>query len=864
MLNAMILLLLPLFIAVSVHSNEAPFDEQQITTVQNEMNDVLDSTRKAVSHLIESYGDEYPNGREFLNRIDEFKSQVETAEHHNVTRLREAVMAHQKAALIENPLISGQPILFVSRDQYLNDHHSTATMFQTGEINTSSFRGGSALKSVDLKSGQVKTWLELNDGIVRDPEVHFDGQRIVFSMRKSIEDDYHIYEMELESRQIRQLTDGGGLSDIDPVYLPNDDIVFVSTRDQKFCQCNRHIMGNLFRMGPQGEAIHQIGHNTLFEGHPSLLPDGRILYDRWEYVDKHFGPAFGLWTTYPDGTNHAVYYGNNAWSPGAILDARPIPGTSLVIATLGSCHDRPWGAIGIIDRSVGLDGNEPVVHSWPEDLRSLITNNTGYGKGKERHHPHGGQIDNFTRLPQKYEDPFPLSDTYFLCSRTIEGERTGIFLIDLFGNEIPLHEEARGCFDPMPISSSRRPVYIPSRVDYSKDTGLLYVADVYTGGGMERVERGAIKTLRVIEAPEKLFWTEPNWNLDATQAPAMNFNSTNNKRILGDVPVEDDGSVYFEVPADAFIYFQLLDRNGMMVQTMRSGTIVRPGEVQGCIGCHDDRLTAPQFPGSLKAMQRKPSQLKRWHGAPRDFNYLTEVQPVFDRYCVDCHDYGKSAGETLNLSGDLGLAFNNSYLELRRKSALRWFQDQPSDEKVLVKAVDDGPAEVLPPYAWGSHRSRLVDVIRSGHKGIELDRESMDRIVTWIDLNAPYYGSYASVYPDHAFGRSPLSNEQIAELRELTGIQVGDINTELQGSQCNFTRPEHSLCLKGLSESNPDHYQRALEIIREGKQALQQKPRMDMPGARMLERDIETLKNRQARSLNEALAKKRLQSLELY
>lgn len=855
-MNKAMLLFLLLFIVVSTQASEIASKEQPINKAQHELNGLLNSTQKAVIHLIDTFGNEYPNGQQYLKQAAGFKVQIKQATNQELCDLRTAIMEFQKRALIENPLINRQPILYVVRDQYLNDHHSTATMFQTGEINTNSFRGGSALKSIDFRTGQITTWLELNDGIVRDLEVHFDGQRVLFSMRKSIEDDYHIYEMDIKSQQIKQLTDGGGLSDIDPIYLPNDDIVFVSTREPKFCQCNRHIMGNLFGMGPQGENIHQIGRNTLFEGHPSLLPDGRILYDRWEYVDKHFGPAFGLWTTYPDGTNHVVYYGNNAWSPGGIMDARSIPDTSMVIATLGSCHDRPWGAIGIIDREVAMDGNEPIVHSWPEDLSSLITNNTGYGNGKQRHHPHGGQIDNFTRLKQKYEDPFPLSDTYFLCSRTIEGERTGIFLLDRFGNEICLHQEHHGCFDPMPLKPSNRPAYIPSRVDYSKDTGLLYVADVYTGGGMENVERGAVKILRVIEAPVKLFWTQTNWNLDATQAPAMNFNSTNNKRILGDVPVENDGSAYFEVPADTFIYFQLLDEKGMMVQTMRSGTIVRPGELQGCVGCHDDRLAAPKFSGDLQALQRKPSKIEHWYGEPRDFNYLTEVQPVFDRYCVKCHDYGKKAGETLNLSGDLGLAFNTSYLELRNKSALRWYLDQPSDKKLLVKAVDDGPAELLPPYAWGSHRSRLVDVVQSGHKNVELDQESMDRIITWIDLNAPYYGSYASVYPDNVFGRSPLTNDQIDDLRELTGVLVGDIGTELEGSQCNFTRPENSLCLKGL---NPENYQRALEIIREGKKTLQQTPRMDMPGAQMLECDIMKLAKYDLRKIEEAKAKKNLQ-----
>ena len=341
----------------------------------------------------------------------------------------------------------------------------------------------------------------------------------------------------------------------------------------------------------------------------------------------------------------------------------------------------------------------------------------------------------------------------------------------------------------------------------------------------------------------------------------MNFNCTNNKRILGDIPVEPDGSAYFEVPADAFVFFQLLDENGMMVQSMRSGTIVRPGERQGCVGCHEDRLSSINLNDSPLAMQRTPSRIKHWYGEPRDFNYLTEVQPVFDRYCVTCHDYGKKAGEALNLSGDLGLVFNTSYLELRRKSALRWFKENdrnPNQKKLLVKAVDDGPPEALPAYAWGSHCSRHIDVIRNGHQGIKMDRESFDRIATWIDMNAPYYGSYASVYPDNVFGRSPLNNQQIEELRKLTGVNVGDISTELQGSQCNFTRPELSPCLQGLKELDSDKYQQALSIIEEGKIQLEQKPRMDMPGAQLLEADRVKFEKYKSRIQQEKEARKQL------
>jgi hypothetical protein len=228
-----------------------------------------------------------------------------------------------------DPVVTAHPILFVVRQQYRKDHHNTETMFQTGEINTGSFTGGGAIKTIDLaRGGQVTTLLEVPDGVARDPDVYFDGSKILFSMRRNRDDDYHLYEMQADGSGLTQLTFGSGISDIDPIYLPDGRILFTSTREPKYCMCNRHIMGNLFTMNADGSDIQQIGRSTLHEGHAALLPDGRVIYDRWEYVDRNFGDAQGVWVTNPDGTNHAIYWGNYTNSPGAVLDTGRSPGPS--------------------------------------------------------------------------------------------------------------------------------------------------------------------------------------------------------------------------------------------------------------------------------------------------------------------------------------------------------------------------------------------------------------------------------------------------------------------------------------------------------------------------------------------------------
>ncbi|MBN1417359.1 MAG: PD40 domain-containing protein [Planctomycetes bacterium] len=709
-------------------------------------------------------------------------------------------------------LLAPLVILFVVRPQYRSDHHNTATMFQTGEINAASFQGGSAIKTIDIAGGgAARILLSVPEGIARDPETRFDGAKILFSMRRNRDDDYHIYEMDADGSNLVQLTFGSRLSDIDPAYLPDGRIVFASTREPKYCMCNRHIMGNLFVMDGDGSNIQQIGHSTLHEGHPSVMPDGRIIYDRWEYVDRNFGDAQGLWIVNPDGTNHAIYWGNNTNSPGAVLDPRPIPGTQRLIATFSSCHDRPWGALAIIDPSLGLDGRPPVIRTWPADAIRLVGE---------------GNYDTFTRVNPKYEDPYPIDETRFLCSRMVgRGEEMGIFLIDLSGGETLLHAEAPGCFDPMPLAPRARPARIPARIDLAKGTGRFYVEDVYIGTGMEAVERGSVKALRVVESPEKRFWTAPAWDGGTgQQAPGMAWDDFNNKRILGTVPVESDGSAYFAVPADTFLYFQLLDERGRMIQSMRSGTIARPGETTGCIGCHENRRSAPPNRARTLAVRRGPRDLAPWYGSARLFRYTAEVQPVFDRHCVSCHDYGKDAGRTLNLAGDLGVVFNASYVELRLKK--------------YVRVVGAGPFQIQPPKSWGSHASPLARVVLDGHgkpeidDRVRLDPEGVDRILTWIDINAPYYPDYAGgAFRDNRFGRSPLADAELARLRELTGVDVANPGAMTQAS---FTRPAISPCLAKLGGPGSPAYDEALALIRAGAQRLAANPRPDMPDFRLV------------------------------
>jgi hypothetical protein len=818
----------------------------------------LEALRRQITDLAATFGPRYVPGAAFLERLEQHARELAGIERNwgqdasdakiaAAAAGLEALVAFQREVAVANPLLGGQPLLYVVRQQYIRDHHNTETLFHTGEPNCGSYTPGGALKVLDLRSGTSTVLVDPGpEGVVRDPEVSFAGTTILFSMRRARNENYHLYEVNADGSGLRQLTSEPEATDIDPLYLPDDSIAFSSTREPKYCHCNMHIMANLHRMDADGANIQQIGKSTLFEGHSSLLPDGRILYYRWEYVDRNFGDAQGLWTMNPDGTNPAVFWGNNTASPGAVFDPRPIPGTASVACIFGACHDRPWGALAIVDRRLGVDADRqdtaPVTQIWPASARGLIG---------------VGDWDTFWQATPRYEDPWPLAETgtgigagkYFLVSRatgkgSLDAQQNGtlemgIYLVDIFGNEICLHTEAPACFDPQPLGPRPRPPVIPTRRNVTEPSGRFYVQNVYAGTHLLGVKPGDVASLRVVESREKRFWTGPLWqcaqfkNGDAQSQtlnrPAISWAGFEVKQILGTVPVEPDGSVYVEVPAERFVYFQLLDRDGMLISTMRSGTLVQPGETTGCVGCHESRLTAPPrgaAPTSL-ALQQPARELQGWYGPSRPFSYTKEVQPVWDKHCVRCHDFGKDAGKQGVLAGDKELVFNASYVELLQ----HW-----GDAAALVNTVGLGQAPINPAYAVGSHRSRLVELLRRGHQEVTLSPEEMDRVITWIDLGAPYYPDYACAHPDNVAGRSALTLAQATRLGELTGLQFfGDP----QGSPVyyshrlwtSFARPELSPCLQKL-DSGSDAYREALAILRQGQAELQSNPEADMPGFR--------------------------------
>lgn len=774
--------------------------------------------------------------------------------------------------------LADKSIVCVLRAQYPVDHHNTANIFQRGEINQNSWhklaKGGSRLFKIDFDAEgnpSQTILLELPKGIIRDVEASYDASHILFSMRKSFEDSYHIYEMDLKSRKIKQLTRLAEVSDIDPIYLPDGDIAFASTRAAKYCGCNRHIMCNLYKMSPDGANITQIGNSIEFEGTPSITRDGKILYTRWEYVDRNFSGAQGLWTCNPDGTRHALYWGQETKNPA--LNGIQIPNSNKVAAILSSCHDIAWGALAIIDKNIGVEGEKSVVKIFPESARKLIDK------------PGDKYADSMKAVKIKYEDPEPISEKFILSSRQAseKSQTMNLYLTDIeSGTDVLVGKstEGMGLFDAKLLARRTPPMTAaPQRSYDTSEKALAYVSDVYEGTHLKGVKRGDIKYLRIVENPPKLYWSGGYWENEGSQAPAMNYDDYDDKIILGTVPVESDGSAYFEVPAEKFIYLQALDANGDMLQTMRSGMSILPGEIASCAGCHESRAAPP--PASLRhslALKRKPSKIKPTPAGATgsEFSYIKNIQPILDKHCVKCHDFGGKGSEKIVLCGDRGLVFNQSYLQLHSKKA--------------ISAIGAGPDAVVEANTWGAKHSKIVRMIRNGHSGVKMPENEFAVLRAWIDLNAPYYSTEDSAYPQNPSGRSPLAFAEIQRIFELAAPEaekIGYSKKEILEQKApfgvwknnviknriaarlyrfeivSFDRPEMSPILKAIPKGTPA-YGEALEIIRQGARRLDSKPRADMESFASSE-DAKT-KNKRAAALRrlEESARKAIENGEKF
>ena len=585
---------------------------------------------------------------------------------------------------------------------------------------------------------------KLEGGSFLSPEVSFDGKEILFAYSEatawakyqgkeayewSPEISYHLFKCNADGTGLVQLTDGPA-DDFDPCYLPDGRIVFVSLRRGGYLRCGRHCpVYTMHSMEPDGSDIICISYHETHEWHPSVNNEGMLVYSRWDYVDRDTNVAHHIWTSYPDGRDPRTFHGNypeqRESRPWMEMQIRAIPGSHKYVCSTGAHHGHEFGSLVLIDPRLKDDGAMAQLERLtPEVLFP------------EAESPRGAIRDYMV-----YGTPWPLSESDYLCVYGADAKNRGIYWIDCDGNRELLYRDPEiSCVSPIPLEARPKPPVIPSATvqaardrrgatqeDYQATVAVMNIYD----SDFTWPEGTKIEALRVIQVLPKTT-APPN------QPRIGVANQTNARAILGTVPVEADGSVFFEAPPGKELYFQAVDADGMAVQSMRSGTYLHPGEKMQCQGCHERKhhgLT--ETPSVPLALRRAPSKIRSEPSGSNPFSYVRLVQPVLDRNCVTCHQEKKALALTGDPAGKSG--WTRSYESLAGKYGFYYHVSNGS----IKDPVHGGSRTEA--GRFGARGSKLLPYLTEDHYGVKLSDEDFHRLTLWLDSNSEFFGSYENI-----------------------------------------------------------------------------------------------------------------------
>ncbi len=618
------------------------------------------------------------------------------------------------------------------------------------------FKPGASLNVLEMDGpyGKVRTLLADPGGILRNPDVSYDGKQLLFAWKKSDrQDDFHLYQMDLDTAEVRQLTSGLGFADYEGVYLPDENICFSSTRCVQTVDCNWTEVSNLYLMDRQGRYMRRVGFDQVHTIFPTVTDDGRVLYTRWDYNDRAQIYTQPLFQMNSDGTKQREFYGNNSWFPTNIIHSRKIPGSRKVLAIITGHHRAAHGKLGIIDPARGRQEGHGVQLIAPVRKTDPI------------------RVDKYALDGNQFQYPYPIHQRQFLVTLALptpQGNlgRFNIYFMDIDGRRELLVEgdqsgEGIGCRQIVPLAPRKRPHLAPGTaspaaggtVNYRMTMGSFYLQNIYEGPGLAGVPPGTIKRLRVVALKFRAagLGTTKQKGAGGTSSVstpiAIGNGSWDVKVVLGTAKVHEDGSACFKVPARTPVYFQALNEKSYVVQTMRSWTTLMPGENQACVGCHEHKNSTPRASlGTSLAMKAGAQDLTPFYGAARGFSFAEEIQPILDRHCVACHsgETGEPpclSGETVTLKS-MKRSLSKSYLALTHTRGTNGDHRHP-----MVNWIDSmsGPA-MLPPYHKGAATSKLMSLLEDGHEDVVLSGEEMEKIACWIDLLVPYCGDYTEAH----------------------------------------------------------------------------------------------------------------------
>ncbi len=629
----------------------------------------------------------------------------------------------------------------------------------------------------------------LGPGHVHGIDLWFAGDRVVFGYARArsdappegwldrtqsyrlrrTEEPIHLFELRLEDNALRQLS-LGEWSDLDPTYAPSGDIVFVSERCGTSLQCNEYDKDetscNLYVMRPDGSGIRRLSVNKDGDYLPHCLDNGMIAYTRWEYHERSWAYIQSIWTIRPDGTGADALFKQHLVNPWALEDVRSIPGSNKLVAIAAGHHTLAAGPLVVIEHGVGV--NEP------RGIGIVSPHlNPPEGGMDGVPVPEGGTDD----LDGFYSTPWALSERTFLAAYT-HGDKqeapTGysLYLVDVYGNkELIYRDPDISCFYPIPLRPRPIPPVLPDMTDLTDSHATCYVSNIAYGS--EEIPPGKIRYLRIAQPigwPYDNLYGGHRYGEDhrygGPDADRRNLINWTPVRILGDVPVEADGSVHFRVPADTAVYFQLLDENRMELRRMRSFISFQPGELRGCTGCHETRNEAPGLPHrkSTMAMTKEPAGMVLPPWGDRPISFLRDVQPILDRHCIRCHA-GLAPEGGLDFSGGL-ISYDD---EVPGYGHNRAFETMLAHQLISISQVRMQDAGITPPFAYGARQSRLLAALEKEHHAeeVNLSEEDRLRLAIWIDANAPYHDRFVNKRAETVAYDLPADHDLRESLRRI-------------------------------------------------------------------------------------------------
>ena len=660
----------------------------------------------------------------------------------------EKAVANKRAILLANPLLNGDKILTVRYQLGNRDRRAMAPELGTQSNNwsnqESARRKGFNADIVELSNlrdeVQIRTiYKPDNTSSIADLKLHWDGDRAMFTQTMS-DNRWNVFEVKLNNGDCKKLIDNPepDLEFYDGTYLPDGRIIANSNIGYQGVPCvnGSDPVGNMVLYTPQSKNLRRLTFDQDANWNPVIMNNGRVMYTRWEYTDLTHYYTRIVMNMNPDGTEQKALYGSGSMFPNSTFDVQPLPGYASAFVGIISGHHgvARSGRLILFDPAKARKGAAGMLQEIPHRNRPIVE------EVKDR------LVDGV--WPQ-FIKPSPLNDTYFLVAAKLDkNDLWGIYLVDKFDNVTCLHKMAgEGYISPIAVRKTVTPPAIPDRVKLDDKQATVFIQDIYEGEGLKGIPRGTVKSLRLHAYEYAYVQTQSDHNWHGIQS------GWDIKRMLGTVPVEEDGSVIFKIPANTPVSIQPLDKDGVAVQWMRSWLTGQPGEIVSCVGCHEDQNQIV-IPKRVIASQKAPHALTPPEGGTRSFTFDLEVQPILDRACIACHN---GEGKAFDLRGGKkdGKGYGTSYLNLH---------------PYVHRQGGEGDMVVLYPYEYHPNTSELVRLLKKGHYNVQLTDAEWRKIYNWIDYNAPDKGYFnANVLKSFPY----QGYDQIERRKQLTDKYAG-------------------------------------------------------------------------------------------